>query len=179
MDTGSTRTPREPRNKGKLIGQEAPFKLKEIWAMRTVLETHHRTRDLALFNLGIDSKLRGCDLTSLRARDECHGEQMSSRAVVLQRKTWRPVQFEITPAAREATKAWIAKAHLGSAEYLFPSRGARQRHIGTRQYARILRGWVEALGLDRAAYGAHSTRRSSLVHPRGRAKTDGQESTTI
>ncbi len=168
MDTTIPAATREPWNKGKLIGQKAPFKPKEIWAIRTRLESDHNTRDLALFNLGIDSKLRGCDLTSLRVRDICHGDQVAARAVVLQSKTQRPVQFEITAAARDAAKAWITKAKLESADYLFPSRGARQRHIGTRQYARILHGWVSALGLDPAAYGTHSMRRTkpTLIYKR-------------
>jgi integrase len=168
MDSVISPANREPWNKGKLIGQKAPFKPKEIWAIRNQLETQHRTRDLALFNLGIDSKLRGCDLTALHVRDIRHGEQIASRAIVLQRKTQRPVQFEITAAAREAVKAWIDKARLESADYLFPTRGARQRHIGTRQYARILHGWVRALGLDCAAYGTHSMRRTkpTLIYKR-------------
>jgi hypothetical protein len=91
-------TVREPWNKGKLVGQKAPFKLKEIWAIRVRLQLASRHRDLALFNLAIDSKLRACDLVKLRVRDVCHGGAMASRAIVLQQKTQRPVQFEITEA---------------------------------------------------------------------------------
>jgi site-specific recombinase XerC len=168
MDSVIPASHKEPWNKGKLIGQKAPFKPKEIWAIRNQLETQHQTRDLALFNLGIDSKLRGCDLTSLHVRDVCHSGQVASRATVLQRKTQRPVQFEITATARDAVKAWINKAGLESADFLFPSRGARQRHIGTRQYARILHGWVNGLGLDSVAYGTHSMRRTkpTLIYKR-------------
>ena len=168
MDTVVPVVPREPWNKGKLIGQKAPFKPKEIWGIRAKLEAEHKTRDLALFNLGIDSKLRGCDLTALRVRDVCHGDQVSARSTVLQRKTKRPVQFEITLAAREAVKAWIAKAHLDGSDFLFPSRSTHQRHIGTRQYARVVHGWVAAPGLDSAAYGTHSMRRTkpTLIYKR-------------
>jgi integrase len=159
---------REPWNKGKLVGQKAPFKAKEIWAIRVRLQMDDRARDLALFNLGIDSKLRACDLTALRVRDVCHGDRVAARASVLQRKTQRPVQFEITPAAREAAEAWIRRAKLNSADYLFPSRNRRQGHIGTRQYARLPHDWVRGLGLDSAAYGTHSMRRTkaSLIYRR-------------
>ena len=109
------------RNKGKLVGQKAPFKLKEIWAIRVRLEMQGRLRKLALFDLSIDSKLRACDLVSLRVRDVCHG-RVAPRAIVLQQKTQRPVQFEITPSTREVVEAWIKHAGLQSDSYLFPSR---------------------------------------------------------
>lgn len=95
---------REPWNKGKIVGQEAPFKLKDIWALRVRLQMEERVRELALFNLGIDSKLPGCDLVALKVRDICHGEQVAARAMVMQHKTQRPVQVEITPATREAVQ---------------------------------------------------------------------------
>jgi integrase len=115
-----------------------------------------RVRELALFNLGIDSKLRGCDLVGLKVRDICHGDQVASRAVVMQHKTQRPVQFEITQATREAVQKWIKQAGLKSEDFVFPSRIHDSPHLGTRQYARILGGWVEDLGLDPADYGTHS-----------------------
>lgn len=154
---------REPWNKGKLVGQKAPFKLKDIWALRVRLQMEGRVRELALFNLGIDSKLRGCDLVGLKVRDVCHGDQVASRAIVVQHKTQRPVQFEITPAARDAVQAWIKRAGLKSEDYLFPSRLQDSPHLGTRQYARILGHWVDELGLDRADYGAHSMRRTKAT----------------
>src|SRR5215470_15847179 len=103
-----------PWNKGKLIGQKAPFKLKEIWSIRVRLQMQGRPRELALFNLGIDSKLRACDLVSLRVRDVCHGDHAAAHAVVMQHKTQRPVQFEITPSTREAVEAWIRHARLST-----------------------------------------------------------------
>jgi len=168
MESNVTALPRAPWNKGKLVGQKAPFKPKEIWAIRVKLQLDEKVRDLALFNLGIDSKLRACDLTALRVSDICHGNQVSSRAVVLQHKTHRPVQFEIMAAARDAARAWICRAKLESGDYLFPSRRNRQHHIGTRQYARVLHGWVSALGLDPAGYGTHSMRRTkpTLIYKR-------------
>ena len=109
---------REPWNKGKLVGQKAPFKVKDIWALRVHLQMGDRVRELALFNLGIDSKLRGCDLVSLRVRDVCHGDQVASRAVVMQHKTLRPVQFEITQATRDALQKWIKLAGLKSEDFI-------------------------------------------------------------
>jgi len=168
MDEGIVAKGRQPWNKGKLVGQKAPFKPKEIWAIRVRLQMGERARELALFNLGIDSKLRACDLTALRVRDISHGDQIASRAIVLQRKTQRPVQFEITAPAREAVQAWIRQARLEAGDYLFPSRRDRHDHIGTRQYARVVRGWVRDLGLEPGAYGTHSMRRTkaSLIYKR-------------
>ncbi|AOS81405.1 hypothetical protein Q5W_21845 [Hydrogenophaga sp. PBC] len=122
MEAASSVIHGEPWNKGKIVGQKAPFKLKDIWALRVRLQMEGRVRELALFNLGIDSKLRGCDLVALRVRDVCHGDQVATRAIVLQHKTQRPVQFEITSATREALQIWIKKAALRQEDYLFPSR---------------------------------------------------------
>jgi integrase len=113
---------REPWNKGKLVGQKTPLKLKEIWAIRIRLQIARRCRELALFNLAIDSKLRACDLIQLRVRDVCHGQSMASRALILHQKTGRPVQFEITEPARTALTAWIANSKLKPEDFLFPSR---------------------------------------------------------
>ena len=154
---------REPWNKGKLIGQKAPFKLKDIWALRVLLQQEHRSRELALLNLGIDSKLRACDLVSLRVRDITHGGHVASRAIVQQKKTGRPVQFEITAPARDAVEAWIHEANLRSEDYLFPSRIHGSPHICTRHYARMLRVWLTNIGLDWRDYGTHSLRRTKAT----------------
>ncbi len=136
-------TPRdEPWNKGKLIGQKKPLKLKEIWAIRIRLQMAERLRDLALFNLAIDSKLRGCDLTKLRVSDVTHGGRTMARAMVMQQKTQRPVQFEITDETQESTATWIKAKNLRSGDYLFPSRIHESPHISTRQYLRIVQRWV-------------------------------------
>ena len=100
------------------------------------LQLQHRVRDLALF-LGIDSKLRGCDLVRLRVRDVCHGSTVASRAIVMQQKTERPVQFELTAPTRDAVAAWIERAHLRSEDYLFPSRVHASPHIGAHDYSFI------------------------------------------
>ena len=140
MESNVSAVHREPWNKGKIVGQKAPFKLKDIWALRIRLQMEGRVRELALFNLGIDSKLRGCDLVALKVRDICHGDQYATRAPVMQHKTQRPVQFEITSATRDAVQAWIKLAELKSDDFLFPSRIHESPHLGTRQYARILGG---------------------------------------
>jgi integrase len=148
MEANAIAGRREPWNKGKIVGQKAPFKLKDIWALRVRLQMADRVRELALFDLGIDSKLRGCDLVKLRVRDICHGDQVAARAIVMQQKTQRPVQFEITPPTRDAVQKWIKQASLRSDDFLFRSRIHESPHLGTRQYARILEGWLEELGLE-------------------------------
>lgn len=159
---------REPWNKGKMVGQKPPLKPKDIWVIRIYLQNVPKVRDLAMFNLAIDSKLRGCDLVNLRVRDITHGNQILSRAMVVQRKTQRPVQFELTEPTRLAVAAWIEKAHLKSEQYLFPSRIQGSPHVSTRQYARILHHWVAAVGLDPSIYGTHTMRRTkaTLIYKR-------------
>ena len=166
-----TYSPKEthvPWNKGKLIGQKAPLKLKDIWAIRIHLKLADRTRDLALFNLAIDSKLRGCDLVKLRVRDISHGDHIARRATVMQQKTQQPVQFEITEQTRDTVSQWIKQAGLRAGDYLLPSRYPDSSHIKTRQYARIVSGWVTEIGLDASDYGTHSLRRTkvSLIYRR-------------
>ena len=150
-------------NKGKLVGQKTPFKLKEIWAIRVRLQLAGRHREVALFNLALDSKLRACDLVKLRVRDVCHGQAVASRTIVLQQKTHRPVQFEITEPTREAVSAWIGHAGLSPESSLFPSRLHGSTHLSTRQYARIVDSWVRQLGLDKASYGTHTLRRTKAT----------------
>ena len=159
---------REPWNKGKLVGQKAPLKLKKIWAIRIRLQMSGNARDLALFNLAIDSKLRACDLVKIRVRDVSHGDRVTPRAIVMQQKTQRPVQFELTEATREAIAAWIARTHLRAEDFLFSSRVRSSPHLSTRQYARILDSWVCHIGLDPDAYGTHTMRRTkaSLIYRR-------------
>jgi integrase len=131
--------------------------------LRVRLQQTHSTRELALLNLGLDSKLRGCDLVSLKVRDVMHGDRVASRAIVQQKKTGRPVQFEITAPAREAIEAWTKKARLRPEDYLFPSRIHNSPHICTRQYARMLREWLSDIGLDWRDYGTHSMRRTKAT----------------
>ncbi|MBN3787252.1 tyrosine-type recombinase/integrase [Burkholderia sp. Ac-20353] len=159
---------RVPWNKGKLTGQKPPLKLREIWAIRTRLQMASNIRELAIFNLAIDSKLRACDLTRLQVQDVCPGSHVGSRATVMQQKTQRPVQFEITEQTRRSLEAWIGSRSLKAADYLFPSRQHASPHLSTRQYARLVHRWVASIGLDDAAYGTHTMRRTeaSLIYQR-------------
>ncbi len=150
-------------NKGKFVGQKAPIKLKEIWAIRIRLQLEKRIRDLALFNLAIDSKLRGCDLLSIRVSDVTQGSRVVPRAIVMQQTTKRPVQFEITEQTRSSVMAWIQWAHLTSNDFLFPSRISTSPHLSTRQYARIVDAWIESIGLESTGYGTHTMRRTKAT----------------
>jgi len=150
----------QPWNKGKLVSQKLPFNIKEIWAIRVRLQIAEKKHDLALFNLAINSKLRGNDFAKIKVSDEYNSGVVSSRAIVIQQKTGRPVQFEITANTRDAIAEWISSCSLTATEFLFPSRVAASPHITTRQYARIVDGWLKDIGLASSAYGTHSLRRT-------------------
>lgn len=152
-----------PWNKGRLVGQKPPLTLREIWAIRIRLQLAKRVRELALFNLAIDSKLRGCDLVNLRVGDVIQGNRVATRAIVQQRKTQRPLQFELTEQTRDSIGAWVAKAQLKAEQYLFPSQMRESPHLSTRQYGRIVAKWVTSIGLDPAAYGSHTMRRTKAT----------------
>jgi integrase len=141
-----------PWNKDRLTGQKRPLKPKDVWAIRVRLQLEHRARDLALFNLAIDSKLTGCDLVRLQVDDVCTGDQVRDRATVIQKKTGRPVQFEITEQTRASIQDWLARVGVRKGQYLFLSRFRAQPHLSTRQYARIVHAWVESAGLESSAY---------------------------
>jgi integrase len=150
-------------DKPRLAGQKPPLKLKEIWAIRVHLQLSGRHRDLALFNLAIDSKLRACDLVKLRVQDVCQSGQVATRAIIMQQKTKRPVQFEITEQTRAALSTWIHHKGLGGSDPLFPSRIKTSPHLSTRQYARIFKSWLAQIGLDPGVYGTHSLRRTKAT----------------
>ncbi|HEX7455832.1 MAG TPA: tyrosine-type recombinase/integrase [Gallionella sp.] len=168
METNIVIHHHEPWNKGKLTGQKAPLRLKDIWAIRVRLQLGDHIRDLALFNLAIDSKLRACDLVKLKVRDISHGDIVASRAIIMQQKTLRPVQFEITDQTRDTVCKWISAANLRSEDFLFPSRISDSIHLSTRQYARIVHAWVSEIGLDTTCYGTHTMRRTkpTLIYRR-------------
>ncbi len=155
-------------NRGKLIGQKPPLKVKDVWAIRVRLQIAEQTRDLALFNLAIDSKLRGCDLVALRTAEVWNGQTMASRTIVIQKKTKKPVQFEITEATRDTVQAWITIMPQRESGYLFPSRANPGQHLSTRQYGKLVKEWVGAIGLDPQVYGTHSLRRTkpTLIYRR-------------
>lgn len=157
-----------PWNKGKLTGQKPPLKLREIWAIRTRLQIASNLRGLAMFNLAIDSKLRACDLTRLLVQDVRHGSHVASRATIMQQKTQRPVQFEITEQTRESLEAWIEARGVKAADFPFPGRSHTSPHLSTRQYARLVHRWIASIGLDDTAYGTHTMRRTkaSLIYQR-------------
>jgi len=147
-----------PWNKGKLVGPKPPLKLKEIWAIRIRLQLDHQLRQLALFSLAIDSKLRACDLVGLRVHDVVQGSHLAARAIVMQQKNQRLV-LEITAQTRDAFADWFAAAHLKSEHFLFPSSVTDSPYLSTRQYSGIVSSWGESIGPDPAAYGTHSMRR--------------------
>jgi integrase len=165
LDRNQSSAPQhDPWNKGRLIGQKRPLKPKDVWSIRVRLQLEQRARDLAMFNLAIDSKLRGCDLVRLQVGDVCAGGRVRDRATVIQKKTGRPVQFEITEQTRTSIQAWLPEvAGRNGRCYLFPSRFRAQAHLSTRQYARIVHAWVESAGLDGSAYGTHSMRRTKAA----------------
>jgi integrase len=154
---------RVPWNKGRLVGQKRPLRPKEVWAIRVRLQIKRSKRDLAMFNLAIDSKLRGCDLVSLRVEDIAVGSQVRDRATIVQRKTGHPVQFEITEQTRASLQDWLKARPANRGSHLFPSRVLHQPHVTARQYARIVRGWIDCAGMDSSAYGTHSLRRTKAA----------------
>lgn len=150
-------------NKGRLIGQKRPLLAKQVWAIRARLELAGNLRDLALFNLAIDSKLRGCDLVHLEVSDLVIGDRVRDRVTVIQSKTQRPVQFEVSENTRESIWNWVCRPEMRGCAFLFPSRVHDNPHISTRQYARLVRNWVAAIGLDPSGYGTHSMRRTKAA----------------
>jgi integrase len=150
-------------NAGRIIGPKPPLKPRHIWAIRTRLQHDLCVRDLAMFNLAIDSKLRGCDLVRLRVGDVVLGGTVRLRTSIIQQKTGRPVPFELTDPTREALTAWLKKRAGEKGEWLFPSRSRPGDHVTTRQYSRLLDGWVAQIGLDPALYGTHSLRRTKVA----------------
>jgi len=162
LQTDGIPTDQQP-GRGKLVGQKPPLKPKEVWSIRALLQLNEKVRDLALFNVAIDSKLRSCDLVALRVSDVAVAGSVRERAVIVQQKTGHPVQFELTEQTREAVQAWIRLRSLDASGYLFPSRIHRLPHLSTRQYARIVNQWVASIGLDPHKYGTHSLRRTKAA----------------
>jgi integrase len=160
-ETGAVAPRRIPWNKGKLIGPKPPLQPKHVWSIRTRLQLAGRTRDLALFNLAIDSKLRGCDLVSLKVEDVAPHGYAVDRATVRQIKTGRPVRFEITEQTRQAIDEHLAASRKRPGDFLF--HGRRDKGLSTRQYARLLSDWLASIGLDPCLFGTHSLRRTKAT----------------
>lgn len=150
-------------NKGRIAGQKRPLLPKHVWAIRVRLEIADNVRDLALFNLAIDSKLRGCDLVRLRVADIYAAGQVRDRTSIVQSKTQKPVRFEITEGTRRSLAAWLEDPMMTGSEYLWPGRFHERLHISTRQYPRLVRGWVSSIGLEPSSYGTHSMRRTKVA----------------
>ena len=168
-ENSSTTSPRPaPWNKGKLIGAKPPLRPKHIWAVRTKLQVEGRTRDLALFNLAIDSKLRGCDVVSIKVEDVAPRGFALDRATVRQKKTGHPVKFELTEQTRQALDDYIKAARKQSGEFLFAGRRGAGQSLTTRQYARLVSEWTAGIGLDPLMFGTHSLRRAkaTLIYKR-------------
>lgn len=150
-------------NKGRVIGQKRPLLPKHVWAIRVRLELAANARDLALFNTAIDSKLRGCDLVTLKVADIYAAGQVKERASIIQSKTRKPVRFEITEGTRVSLAAWLEDPMMVGSEFLWPGRFHDRPHISTRQYARLVRDWVRSIGLEPSSYGTHSMRRTKVA----------------
>jgi len=150
-------------NKGRIVGQKRPLLPKHVWAIRVRLEIAENYRDLALFNLAIDSKLRGCDLVTLRVADIFVAGQVKERTSITQSKTQKPVRFEITKGTRKSLAHWMDQPAMVGSEYLWPGRFHERLHISTRQYARLVRNWVTSIGLEPSAFGTHSMRRTKVL----------------
>jgi integrase len=151
-----------PWNKGLLVGQKKPLEPKHVWSIRVRLEIARSKRDLAIFNLAIDSKLRACDLVKLRLDNIYSGTNVRRRATVIQKKTGRPVQFEISEQSRNSVEAWLPTLRATGSRYLFPTRIHASPHFN-RQYARLVHRWVKSIGLESAFYGTHSMRRTKTA----------------
>ena len=150
-------------NRGRILGQKRPLLPKHVWAIRVRLELAGNTRDLALFNMAIDSKLRGCDLVSLLVSDAYVAGRVKERTSIMQSKTKQPVQFEITEGTRKSLKIRIDDPAMVGSDFLWPGRFREPDHISTRQYARLVKDWVASIGLEPSAFGTHSMRRAKVA----------------
>ena len=161
--SSNARPARQAWNKGKLTGPKPPLRLGHVWSIRARLQLERRTRDLALFNLAIDSKLRGCDLVAVRVDDVAPNGYAIDRATVRQRKTGRPVRFELTEVTRQAIDDYLRACGLMPGQCLFPGHFGPDRPLTTRQYARLVSQWVRGIGLDPLKYATHSMRRTKAT----------------
>src|ERR1700712_1804029 len=154
---------RVPWNKGKLTGAKPPLRPKHVWSIRTKLQIEGRSRDLAMFNLAIDSKLRGCDVVAIRVEDVAAGGYTADRATVRQKKTGRPVRFELSEQTRQAVDDYLKVTGKRPGEFLFTEHHGPVRSMTTRQYARLVSEWIGSVGLDPRLFGTHSLRRTKAA----------------
>jgi integrase len=157
-----------PWNKGKLIGAKPPLRSKHVWSIRTKLQIEGYIRDLALFNLAIDSKLRGCDVVALKVEDVAPNGYAVVRATVRQKKTGRPVRFELSEQTRQAVDAYLKAGGKKPGDFLFTRPRSAEQAMTTRQYARLVSEWITSIGLDANLFGTHSLRRTkpTLIYRR-------------
>jgi integrase len=151
---------RRPWNAGRKLGAKRALKPQQVWAIRFWLDRERRLRDRAMFDLAIDSKLRGCDVVKVRIGELVSDGRVRLRAIVIQQKTGRPVQFELLEPARGSIRAWLECRGGALDDFAFPSRTDHAEHISTRQYARLVDEWVTGIGLRPEDYGTHSLRRT-------------------
>ena len=154
---------RVPWNKGKLTGAKPPLRPKHVWSIRTKLQLEGRARDLAMFNLAIDSKLRGCDVVAIRVEDVAAGGYTADRATVRQKKNGRPVRFELSEHTRQAVDDYLKATGKRPGELLFTGHRGPGRSMTTRQYARLVSDWIGSVGLDPRLFGTHSLRRTKAT----------------
>ena len=154
---------RTPWNKGKLIGAKPPLRPRHVWSIRTKLQIEGRARDLAMFNLAIDSKLRGCDVVAIRVEDVAASGYTADRATIRQRKTGRPVRFELSEQTRQAIDDYLKTTNKRPGEFLFTGRRGPQINMTTRQYARLVSEWIGSAGLDPRLFGTYSLRRTKAT----------------
>ena len=168
---------RLPWNKGKLTGAKPPLRPKHVWSIRTKLQIEGRARDLAMFNLAIDSKLRGCDVVAIRVEDVAASGYTADRATVRERKTGQPVRFELSEQTRHAIDDYLKVANKRPGEFLFTGRRGANTSMTTRQYARLVSDWIGSVGLDPRLFGTHSLRRTkaTLIYRRTVREGDGIE----
>ena len=164
-DTSVTGKParRAPWNKGKIIGPKPPLRQGQVWSIRTRLQLEERVRDLALFNLAVDSKLRGCDVVAVRVDDVAPSGYTADRATVGQKKTGRPVRFEMTEQTRQAINEYLRITGRRPGQFLFAGRRGPDSGLTTRQYSRLVGEWVASIGLDPLKFGTHSLRRTKAT----------------
>ncbi len=167
-DLFEARPPRQPWNKGKMIGAKPPLRPKHMWSIRTKLQVEGRKRDLALFNLAIDSKLRGCGVVSIKVEDVAPSGYAVDRATVRQKNTGHPVKFELTEHTRQAIDDYLSATKKQPDEFLFTGRRGPGMNLTTRQYARLVSEWIASIGLDPLQFGTHSLRRTkaTLIYKR-------------
>jgi integrase len=167
MEDNKNPAPSAPRrtawNKGKLVGAKPPLRPKHVWSIRTKLQIAGRRRDLAMFNLAIDSKLRGCDVVALKVEDIAPHGYAVERATVRQKKTGQPVRFEVTEQTRQAGDDYIRASDRKPGEFLFAAPCRPGRSLSTRQYARLVGEWIRGIGLDPSLFGTHSLRRTKAT----------------